>query len=245
AILSLYALGALAIPGTARALKAPAPLSDLEEADRKAIETIAAQPEHLRDSVLKASLHVDALVETQRIQEQSSASFQERIGKLDRKQQEQMWDLVREPGLLDELATEETPDRDQLDEIAARHPEKLSPAIHEFGAEHHEMLVEIAEIHHRASDRFDAAIADLDPEPQQAFRNLVDEPELLSVLVRRVNLVVRLGDSYRQDPKTTRSYLSALAEDVARRNADSEKEWKKRIESDPKAAEELDEAARA
>src|SRR5215813_10945466 len=223
AILSLYALVALAIPGTARALKAPAPLSDLEEADRKAIETIAAQPEHLRDAALKASLHVDALVETQRIQEQSSASFQERIGKLDRKEQEQIWEIVREPRLLDELATEETPSRSQLDEIAGRHPEKLADAIRANGARHHDLFVDVAQIHRRASERFDAAISDLDADTQQAFRDLVDQPELLSVLVRRVNLVVKLGDSYRKNPKDTRNYLASVAKDVEKRNANAEK----------------------
>jgi hypothetical protein len=240
----LCCLIACVVPGPARALKAPAPLSELEEADHKALETVAGHSETLRDAVLKASLHVDALVETQRIQEQSSASFQDRIGKLDKKQQEQIWELVREPQLLDELATEDTPSRAELDAIAERHPDSLSDAIHSFGAKHHDLLVDIADVHHRASDRFDAVISDFDEDTQQAFRKLVDEPELLSVLVRRVNLVVRLGDSYRKHPKDTRSYLAALADDVAKRSAESEKEWKKRIESDPKAAAELDQAAR-
>src|SRR6185436_19221564 len=100
-------------------------------------------------------------------------------------------------------------------------------------------------VHRRASDRFDASLSDLDEETQQAFRRLVDEPELLSVLVRRLNLVVRLGDSYRKDPRDTRKYLSDLADDVAKRNAAAEKEWQTRIESDPKAASELEESARA
>ena len=64
------------------------------------------------------------------------------------------------------------------------------------------------------------------------------------MLVRRVNLVVRLGDSYRKNPKDTRSYLAALAVDVEKRNAAAEKEWKERIENDPEAADELDSAAR-
>ena len=108
----LCALIAIALPGSRERAQGAAPRSsELEEADRKALETIAGHSEPLRDAVLKASLHVDALVETQRIQEQSSASFQERIGKLDKKQQEQIWEIVREPGLLDELATEERPSR--------------------------------------------------------------------------------------------------------------------------------------
>ena len=54
------------------------------------------------------------------------------------------------------------------------------------------------------------------------------------MLVRRVNLVVRLGDSYRKNPKDTRSYLSRRSPtDVAKRNAAAEKEWKERIENDP------------
>ena len=235
----------VAIPfSAALALKAPPQLGGLEEADRKALETIAGHDAALRDAVLKASLHIDALVETQRIQEQSSASFQERIGKLDRKQQEQVWEIVREPGLLDELASEDPPSRSQLDEIASRYPASLAPAIRTFGTEHHDMLVDVARIHHRASDRFDAALSDLDDDTRQAFRDLVDQPELLSVLVHRVNLVVRLGDSYRKNPNDTRSYLSALAADVEKRKAADQEEWKRRIESDPKAAEELDEAAR-
>jgi hypothetical protein len=242
--LPLCAAIATAIPGAARALKAPPGLGQLEEVDRKALETIASYDPPLRDAALKASLHVDALVETQRIQERSSASFQDRIRKLDRKQQEQVWDLVREPGLLDELATEDPPSSAELDEIASHHPEKLAPAIHSFGEEHHDVLVDVAHIHRDARDRFDNAIGDLDKDTQQAFRDLVDHPELLSVLVQRVNLVVRLGDSYRKNPNDTRKYLSSLADDVAKRNAAAQEEWKKRVESDPKAAKELDDAAR-
>jgi hypothetical protein len=128
------ALIAIAVP--AGALTAPSGLDDLEEADRKALETIAGYPEPQRDAALRASLHVDELVETQRIQEQSSAAFSERINGLDKKQQEQIWNVVREPGLLAELASDEPPSAARLDEIAKRHPEDLSPAIHELGARH-------------------------------------------------------------------------------------------------------------
>jgi hypothetical protein len=188
--LPLCGLIAIVLPCAAGALTAPGPLADLDDADRKALETIAGHSETLRDAVLKSSTHVDELIEIQRIQEQSSASFQERIGKLDRKQQEQMWEIVREPGLLTELATETPPSSSELDEIVKRHPEDLAPAIHEYGAKHHDLVMDVAAIHDRARDRFDAALSDLDEETQQAFRKLVDEPELMSVLVHRVNLVV-------------------------------------------------------
>ena len=54
----------------------------------------------------------------------------------------------------------------------------------------------------QASDRFEARIADLPEADQQAFRELLGQPEMLSpVAVSRVRLMVRLGDSYRvKDP---------------------------------------------
>ena len=107
--------------------------------------------------------------------ERGAVLFVYRFAKLDKKQQEQIWDIVREPGLLDELATENRPSRSELDAIVKRHPDSLAPAIRAFGSERHDLLVEIADVHQRASDRFDAAVSDLDADTQQAFRDLVDQ----------------------------------------------------------------------
>ena len=50
---------ALASPLAVRALEAPGPLDELDDADRKALETIAVQfSRDLRDAMLRASLHV-------------------------------------------------------------------------------------------------------------------------------------------------------------------------------------------
>ncbi len=234
----------LSLPGAAGALQAPAELDDLDESDEAALETIATHPSAVRDAVLRASLHVDALVETQRIQDQTSAAFRDRIASLARERQEQMWEVVREPGLLEELATDEPPSASQLEAIAARHPEVPAPAIRELGAQDHALLVEVAGLQRAAHERFEAVLEGL-PEPtQEAFRALVEQPELLTLLASQVRLVVHLGDSYRADPEVTRAHLDALSAEVAQRNREAQEQWVEAIDADPQAAEELAASAR-
>src|SRR5688572_16667572 len=131
-----------------------------------------------------------------------------------------------------------------LDAIAKRHPEKLAPSIRELGAKQHDLFMDVAQIHSQASDRFEARIADLPEDSQQAFRELLGQPELLSVAVSRVRLMVRLGDSYRDDPDGTRRYLSELSTEVAKRNDAAQEEWVETLEKDPKAAAEFEQSAR-
>ena len=52
-------------------------------------------------------------------------------------------------------------------------------------------------------------LVDLPEADQQALRTLVDQPELLTLLARRIRLTVYLGDSYRDDPETAMHHLSA------------------------------------
>ena len=59
-----------------------------------------------------------------------------------------------------------------------------------------------------------------------SFRDLVDRPDLLSLLARRLRLTVYLGDSYRESPEATRSHLTELATELALRDAAEAEEWR-------------------
>ena len=236
----------LLMPGLASGLTAPPALDALEESDREALERIARQPAPLRNAALRASQHVDVLVETQRIQEASSAEFQGRIEGLERAQQEQVWEIVREPGLLDELAGAAPRSAAELEASVARHPDVPADAIREIGARYAPLLAEVQRIQRRADSRFEVLLADLpDAAARDAFRDLLDAPELLSLLARRVELVVRLGDSYAADAETTRAHLAALGEQVIAEEERARDAWVQSIADDPEAAEELEASARA
>lgn len=240
----LMALLALLLPSAALALSAPTALGDLEPDDLEALETIATHDEDVRDDVLLVSQHVDVVVEAQRIQEQSSQRFRERIEELPDDLQTMVWDVAREPALMEELATEGPRSGAELDALVNRHPEALEEAIRTLGRSHYSLLAEILRIDRVAWERFDSLLVELPPDTQQAFRDLVGRPDLLTLLAQRVRLAVYLGDSYREDPAGTRRHLAELATELALREAEAEEQWRTAMESDPEAMSELETSAR-
>jgi hypothetical protein len=221
-------------------------LATLGDEDRDALETIAAYPEEARDAVLEAALHPETLVEMELIQARSSEAFRRllaaRLGE-GRDAQRGVWDLVRQPGLIGDLAEGGRKSPSQLRAIAQRYPEELEPTILEFGGERHELLVEIQELGLEADREFAELIAPTPLRAQAAFRELVDRPELVSILARHVRLTVLLGDAYRADRPSARQSLDRLSEEVARRNRRAGEEWTRSLSNDSEAMAELEEAA--
>ena len=229
---------------SASALRAPGPLEQLDERDREALESLATYPEPLRESALRASQHSDVLVEMSRLQDRSSAAFHERISGLDEALQDQIWEVVRVPGLLDELGGGPPRTDGELSALAASHPE-LEAAIWSFGRLHRDVVVDLVDIHRSARARFEHLIEELPASDREAFAVLVEEPELVSMLTQRVRLAVHLGESFREDPEATRAHLDALGSQVASRNTAAEEDWEQSLADDPEAVAELEAAQRA
>lgn len=235
---------ALLLPGALQALSAPPALEQLSPDDRDALETLATYDEATREAVLKASLHVDVLVEAQRVQQRSSERFSERIENLPEDLRSKVWDVVRVPELLEELTDGGPKSGSAVDAIVARHPEELEDAIRTLSRGHYDLLADIMQIDRVAREHFERLLSEIPEDDQQALRDLVDRPDLLSLLAMRVRLAVYLGDSYRASPEATRRHLSELASEVARREADAEEKWRTAISEDDRAASELENSAR-
>lgn len=240
----LLLLGTLLAAPAAGALTAPDALESLGDADRAALERLAAEPERVRGLALEAVLHPDTLVDMQLLQAQTSASFQQRIEALPRADQEAVWEITREPGLLHQLAASDDAPA-TLERIAGERPEHLRDAIRRVGAERHALLVSLQEVAADAEDRFEGLIEDLPADTREAYRELVDHPEVVTLLATHVRLAVQLGDAYRADADGTRARLAAIAEEVAQREARAAQEWKESVEEDPEAAADVEDAARA
>ena len=239
-------MGALCLlfTSSAIALQTPDALERLDERDREALETLATYPEPVREAALRAAQHSDLLVEMARIQDRSSSAFRARIASLDEDLQEQIWELVRVPGLLTELGGERPLTDGELEQIASQHP-KLEAAIWSFGRLHRDLLVDLLAIHREARGRFEEMTEELPEADREAFFDLVEEPELVSMLTQRVRLAVYLGESFRADPEGTRAHLESLGTEVADLNSAAEEDWQQALSEDPEAVEELEQAQRA
>ncbi len=213
------------------------------EEDRAIAEEIAAFSAEERHAALIAAGHPEDLLEVQQIQSGSADDFGALIEGFPREDQEQIWDLVRYPGLVADLARGGAKSDAELDTIAKRYPEEIRSAIRSAGRERYATWVEVYALDLEAEQALSSVIAKHPAEVRSAFQRLRGQPDLMSLLVDNIGLATRLGAAYREDPTRVEARFDTLHQEVAARKSDEEKNWARELQ-DPEAQEELRSAAR-
>ena len=80
---------------------------------------------------------------------------------------------------------------------------------------------------------------------QQATNELVKMPEVLSILVDNIDQTILVGDIYKNDPAWVEEKATSLNLEVARRQAEELEDYKKQLEKDPEAYQEMLDASRS
>jgi uncharacterized membrane protein YgcG len=86
---------------------------------------------------------------------------------------------------------------------------------------------------------------DYPPEMQAAARTLAKNPEVLRILEEHLIVAAVLGAMYDDDPQEVRRLLDARVKEVNAREAEALDDWKGRLENDPEAMRQMQEATRA
>ena len=154
----------------AAALQAPSGLEALDEDGEEVLEVLASRPAALREAALVATQYPDVLIRTELIQARSSAAFGLRVQQLDREDQEELWELVRTPGLLSAIVEGGPKDEAALAEIAAAQPEAVRDIAVHLGTEHFALLEEAEAIKAGAFIVFGEEVAGLRDEGREAFQ---------------------------------------------------------------------------
>lgn len=94
-------------------------------------------------------------------------------------------------------------------------------------------------------NRLAKRISDYPPEMQQAARTLAPEREVLRILEDNLIVAGVLGAMYDDDPERIRHLLTARAREVEAREAQVVDDWKQRLEDDPEAMRQMQEATEA
>ncbi|MEZ4217172.1 MAG: hypothetical protein R3E88_11890 [Myxococcota bacterium] len=229
------------VPSVAGALSEP---DDAGASPRDLVDLVASRPAAVRDAALEASLYPDTLVRMELIQARSSAAFEVRAERLDREHEEELWELVRYPGLLSDIVEGGAKSDAALEDIADAYPDDVRDIVLHLGGEHFATLEEAHAIRAAADVEFDDAIAGLPDDARAAFRELVDDPELLAAMGRSPSAVAQLADEYRASPRAARQHLDAVAAEQEAETDRAEAAWRETVESDPEARRELEAAAR-
>lgn len=233
----------LATATTGWALDARLDVGGFRDEDREIAEEIASYSVDERHAALIAAGHPEDLLAVQQIQRDSADAFASLVEGLSRDEQEQIWDLVRYPGLVADLARGGSKTDAELEVIARRYPEEVRDAIRSEGRERYATWVEIYALDLEAEQSFSGVIAHHPADVRSAFQGLRGRPDLLSTLVENVGVTTRIGAAYREDPTRVEARFDALHQDVAARRSDQEKRWTAELQ-DPEARKELETVAR-
>ena len=233
----------LLVPGTSVALESRFDPADFRVEDEPAAREIAIHPAAVRRAALVVAGYPEMLLEIQEMQRRSAERFAELVAPYPRDTQEQIWNLVRYPGLAADLAREGRKSTAELEGIAERYPAEDRAAIVEEGLERYPLWVQIRALDLEAEQTFSALLSDRPDTVRDAFGEVIDRPDLMTLLVENIRVTTLLGALYREDPQGVEARFETLHAEVAAGRQEEQRAWAEELQ-DPAASEELERAAR-
>lgn len=239
----LFLCTLLFVTGVVFAQTDKALLRDLAKDNQKSIEALALYPEDIRLAILEASKYPEVLIKMQGIRDKTSTAFRTLIEDYPRQTQDYFYDFTRYPGLVKTLVAERNNTgaiRRALEVLPAnKRDEAIGVVERQAGT-----LAKIHDLNETAFGAYENLIAGYSAPAQQAFRALLGLPEVVDILNEDLRFTILVGDVYREDPAWAIHKMDSLNLAVARAHALEQEEWKKNIENDPQARQELQAAAR-
>jgi hypothetical protein len=182
-----------------------------------ALEAIAPFPEPVREAICATALHPELVARVAQVQRQSSAAFARLLGPYTPAGQRAIWELVRYPRLVDELAGGGPKSEEQITEILRGYPRQVHAIALRYGLREPDLLAGIAALNRRTNRRFEELLQAYPPSTQESVRILVQYPQALGLLSSDLDLVILLGEAYRREPDRVRQQVAQMQPEGADR----------------------------
>ena len=128
-------------------------LEELADEEKDAVNALVMYPEDTRMAILESSQYPEALIKMQRLQTQTSESFQNLLAGYPQSTQEMIWDITRYPGLVERLVVEGRGSRSSIQMVLKDYPEAVSDNALSAGMQYLPLLEEIHRIFGEAGGR--------------------------------------------------------------------------------------------
>jgi hypothetical protein len=210
------------------------------------LSSVASYRDDVRQSVLLASQQPQVLAQLANQQAQTQQAFTALIQPFGRTKQGWFYDIARFPALLHTLATLPAgSDRATVQANTQMLPADLQETAWKLYRHHNADLVQADKINQQANQSFDALLAPLDAPAQAAFRQLMNLPDVLSLLTSQPEQTAQLSQSYQNDPEGITKQLTALHDSQQAQNQQELAEYQRELNQDPQAQQELQQAGQA
>ncbi|MGC4021739.1 MAG: hypothetical protein QM734_07250 [Cyclobacteriaceae bacterium] len=211
----------------------------LKKDDQDIISSIAPYPSDVRDAILDVSQYPQKLVKIERIQARTSQSFQDMVSNYSREEQSKYYEISRYPDLVHELVTGEPKTFEQVKPTLSSYPKEVQDAVQFLFPMHLTDLQSMDRTYQSSQSSLEKIISDLPDNTQADFKKIVGMPDVMNLLTERIDLVVSLGETYKNDPKGTKEKLDEISNQINEQSSQDLADYKKQVENDPKMQEEM------
>lgn len=219
-------------------------LQQLSEEEQNAIEAIALYPAKEREAILEASLHPEILVRMENIRSTTESKFKDIISGLSEENQKKIYNLSRYPDLVTKICAIGNIRSDkEMNELLQAYPEEIHADALYANRNYFSLLREINNQYIGAEEAFQTVLSAYPENVREAYRILDQLPGVTSILTDNMKMTVLLGDVYGKHPNQIMKELDSLNVVVAEQQANELKDWKQKLEDDPEAMKEYENAA--
>ncbi|HXC07192.1 MAG TPA: hypothetical protein VNZ86_20670, partial [Bacteroidia bacterium] len=218
-------------------------MKQIEHDNQATIDAISLYPTDTRRDILEAARYPEIVVRLNAMQKQSSGQFSELVAPLGKQDQEEIWNLTRYPSLVSELAYDHPKSNDELGNILQRYPEEIHNAALDQAYRNYALLVQIDQSNAAYQTNLDRLLMAYPRVTANAYRNLVKQPEVLSILYDNMQTTVVLGDIYKNDPQYVLFETDSLYQALTIQNQQAAQDWQTEMQQDPDAQREYQQAA--
>lgn len=212
--------------------------------NREELEALALYPDDIREAILDACLHPELLVKIGAIQANTRDSFHELIQYQSQQVQQNYWELMRYPGLVEKIVDGGQKTRGEIRKILEDYPSDIHEIALNYGVSRLQTLEKMATINREANAALELLLQDYQPATRDKVRLLLKFPEVLHVMVDHIDLAIIVGEYYNQDPDYVRTKADSLRLAVSQKHLKDAEAWKKGLEEDPKALAEFEAASK-
>ncbi|QJD78642.1 DUF3300 domain-containing protein [Spirosoma rhododendri] len=220
----------------------PAPVvADVNQ--KTLLSSVASYRDDVRQAVLLAAQQPQVLDRLARQQTQTQQAFTALIQPFSQTKQGWFYDMARFPDVLHTLAALPAgSDRATVQTVTKTLPADLQETAWKLYRHHNADLVQADNLNQQADQSFAALLAPLDAQTQAAFRQLMNLPDVLSLLTTQLDQTTQLGQSYQADPDGVTQQLATLHDKQEAQNQQELADYQRQLNQDPQAQQELQQA---
>ena len=236
-------LGLILLINSAVAQEEKELLAQIFEEDREVIDALVLYPKETRLTILETASSPQALIKLKRIQQKTSTEFKALLEQEEKATQQIIWDLTRYPDLVNRLVFEGNKKKKNIEKVLQNYPAIIHERAMEAGQNHYDLLVQIDQLNQSAKGAFETVLNEFSPKVQTGLRELIELPEVLSLLTDNIQLTILVGDLYQKEPDWLIKQSDSLSIEVNRQNEAELQQWQENLENDPEALANLKDAS--